>query len=312
MTELDPSARDELVSAYLDGEATPPERAQVEADPDLMERVQILSQISEMVRAPVAVDARLRGDQIAAALEASDTAPNVTSLAAPRKGRDKPINWIMSAAAVLLLIALAVPVLRSGSDDDDSAVATGAVEQSGDGAAASDSFDSAANAAPLADEASEELAETDEQLTDDAMAEDDASGDDGGDDGASADDSTMAEEAGDGGEVAAEEAPGRFVSEPLADLGDLVDFDDLAGQVDERRASDDDGETEPDPDNGLDASLCAEPMDQLIGEAEILDAGQAVVGGQAVVYALITELDTGGEQLLVLDATTCEPVPGAS
>lgn len=308
MTELDPSERDELVSAYLDGEATPAERAQVEADPDLMERVQLLSQISEMVRAPVAVDARLRGDQIAAALEASNTAPNVTSLAAPRKGRDKPLNWIMSAAAVLLLIALAVPVLRSGSDDDDGAVASEAVAQSDDSAASSDSFDGAANAAPPAD-AAEELAVTDEQLSDDAMAEDD-----GGDDGASEDDSTMAEEAGDGGEVAAEEAAGRFVSEPLADLGDLVDFDDLAGQVDERRASDDDGETEPDPDpdNGLDASLCAEPMDQLIGDAEILDAGQAVVGGQAVVYALITEPDAGGEQLLVLDATTCEPATDAS
>ena len=54
MTDSPSSDRDELVAAYLDGEATPAERAIVEGDADLMERVAILSQVVSMVSEPVA------------------------------------------------------------------------------------------------------------------------------------------------------------------------------------------------------------------------------------------------------------------
>ena len=66
MTDFDPSERDELVSAYLDGEADAAERALVESSPELLERVEALWQISSMVGEPVPVDIEQRERHIAA------------------------------------------------------------------------------------------------------------------------------------------------------------------------------------------------------------------------------------------------------
>ncbi len=142
MTDHPSSDRDELVAAYLDGEATPAERAQVEADPELLERAEILSRIATMVSEPVASPPReVRAAHIAAALEASNTAPNVTSLATKRRR----FNYTQVAAIAAVVIALfAIPFALSGGDDDDDTVA---------------SFDTAA--------------------TDDAASGDDGAGDDG-------------------------------------------------------------------------------------------------------------------------------------
>ena len=69
MTTFDPSERDELVSAFIDGEATDEEVALVESTPELMERVALLRSISEMVAAPVEPTIDRREAHIAAGVE---------------------------------------------------------------------------------------------------------------------------------------------------------------------------------------------------------------------------------------------------
>ena len=53
MTDHAPSDHDELIAAYVDGEATEGERALVEGDPELMGRVAIMREIAELVGEPV-------------------------------------------------------------------------------------------------------------------------------------------------------------------------------------------------------------------------------------------------------------------
>jgi len=65
--------QDELVSAYLDGEATPAEVAEVEQDDALMARVEQLRSVRDAAVAPVApVSDELRDRMISAALAAGD------------------------------------------------------------------------------------------------------------------------------------------------------------------------------------------------------------------------------------------------
>jgi hypothetical protein len=121
MSDLDPTARDELVSAFLDGEATPAERAQIEGDPELLERATELRSVVDLVAAPVLVDRALRSGQIEAALAQSSTAPNITSLETRRTRRLDP--RVLSAAAVVLAAIVALPfVFKSGSDDTTAAL----------------------------------------------------------------------------------------------------------------------------------------------------------------------------------------------
>lgn len=144
MTDSIPSsddARDELVSAVLDGEADAAARAQVEADPTLRARLEELRAVRDLVAAPVApldtvTAARLRR----AAIRAEHPAATAQ--------RSHVGRWLLSAAAVLLLIALAIPVLGSldgvgdngdaGGDDQ----ATASLE-SADDEAMPDSLDAA-------------------------------------------------------------------------------------------------------------------------------------------------------------------------
>jgi hypothetical protein len=121
MSDLDPTTRDELVSAFLDGEATPAERAQIEGDPELLKRATELRSVADLVAAPVLVDRALRSGQIEAALAQSSTAPNITSLETRRKRRLDP--RVLSAAAVVLAAIVALPfVFNSGSDDTTAAL----------------------------------------------------------------------------------------------------------------------------------------------------------------------------------------------
>lgn len=124
MSDTTPSpddARDELVSAVLDGEADADERARVETDPALRSRLEELRAVRDMVAAPVAplddvTALRLRRTATAAAPVADPAAPR----RAARAGR-----WIGSVAAVVLLAIAAIPVLGAlddgGSGDDEAA-----------------------------------------------------------------------------------------------------------------------------------------------------------------------------------------------
>ncbi len=128
MTSFDPSS-DELVSAYIDGEATAAEVALVEADPTLLARVAHYRAIAEVVASPPpAPSAEAREAAIAAALSASTTSKKVTSLAPIQQRRSRFANqkaMVLSAAAVLLVLFLGVAVVSnlSGNDSQDTASA---------------------------------------------------------------------------------------------------------------------------------------------------------------------------------------------
>lgn len=165
MTDHDPLDRDELVAAYLDGEATPAERAAVEADPNLLDRATLKRQVADMVAAPVlAPPSDVKRAHIAAALAVSSTAPNVRAFATKRRRMD--LTKVASiAAAVIAVLAVPIILLSSGrSNDDNAATATAEFAPSEEGpqvASADDalgSSDSAADPGSSSDEAAPEPA----------------------------------------------------------------------------------------------------------------------------------------------------------
>lgn len=132
---LDPL--DELVSAYLDDEVTPAERARVETDPELLARVTALRAVSDQVRAVEPVLAGDRDDAVAAALAAFELPLTVTppvlappvpvpadELAERRVVRERRASrswrWVGAAAAVAAL-GVGVGQLDFGGADLDTA-----------------------------------------------------------------------------------------------------------------------------------------------------------------------------------------------
>jgi hypothetical protein len=127
MTEPELFSDDEIVSAYLDGEATPTERARVENDPRLQARLAELRVAARAVGTPhFFPDAPGRDELIARAVAASGTVASptsgggatVTDLGAARQRRT--IVIALSAAAAVLLVLIAAPLaLRDRSGDED-------------------------------------------------------------------------------------------------------------------------------------------------------------------------------------------------
>ena len=124
MSDFSPSD-DELISSYLDGEATPDEVARVEADPALLARAQEFRAASELIATPVAVLAADDADRlIATALAQSVTTPTVTDLTIARQRRQRFQRRLVSVAAGVVVVGLAVPALiaiSNSTNDDDSA-----------------------------------------------------------------------------------------------------------------------------------------------------------------------------------------------
>lgn len=143
---------DELVSAYLDGEATPDERARVEADPELLGRVEVLREVTrQTAMVPPPLDA-VREANLVAALTIFDTEiaprsagatpPTVApvGLAAPPVGVDRPgvvsdldaarrrrqsrrMTVLGVAAAVILVVVVAAGLLLKGRTSTSTDVA---------------------------------------------------------------------------------------------------------------------------------------------------------------------------------------------
>jgi hypothetical protein len=192
MSPLPPNA-DELVSAYLDGEATSDEIAVVESSPELMRRVQTMRELTERLDAPVSAPAEQKEAHIAAALSAFDTmfstdtgragteqvpsptlvaAPEaaiddrsgfesssgVTSLAAAReRRRPRKLNTgIIAAAAAAVLLFVAVAALSFGRGNDSADVATSPIEA----AVAAD--DAGSDTTAMVEEAQDEEAQVEE------------------------------------------------------------------------------------------------------------------------------------------------------
>jgi hypothetical protein len=150
---------DELVSAYLDGEATPDEVARVEREPALQARLAVFRANGALVGRRPGVDPNAREAQIARAIEArrpadpGESAPaGVHDLGEARRRRTRTL--LLGAAAAVLAVVVAAGVLPGLLDDDDGETAArldSAAEQS-DTDAASDETDDGADA-PAAGEA---------------------------------------------------------------------------------------------------------------------------------------------------------------
>jgi len=111
----------EAISAYLDGEATTDEVTRIEGSPELLAQVAELRDLALLASAPVSYPSEaVRDSAIAAALAASATAPNVTSLTAVKAQRSRVAMRWASVAAAVAVVMLAVPFVFSGSDGSDS------------------------------------------------------------------------------------------------------------------------------------------------------------------------------------------------
>ncbi len=123
---------DELVSAVLDGEATPDERARVAADPVLSARLAEFATVAEAVGAPVApAPAEARDTVIAAAVaEARRPDPVVVPLR-PRR----PTGSFLAAAAAVLAVLLVAGLFagRLGGGDDQGAESADSADSGSDG-----------------------------------------------------------------------------------------------------------------------------------------------------------------------------------
>lgn len=155
-------ALDELVSRYLDAEATADEVARVESDPELLARADSMRAAIEAVAAPIEIPT-LDLDRIrAAAIAESTTTAVVTDVMAARRRKLERRNRIMAVAAACVVLAVSVVAVQNlgGSDGDDSFDA------------ATESTDAASDDGGDADMADEESAF--DLSADDDMAEEDA------------------------------------------------------------------------------------------------------------------------------------------
>jgi hypothetical protein len=139
MTAHDRS-RDELVSAYLDGEATAEEQARIEADPELQARVAEFAATRDAVRADVPTVSDATRDAVLARVLGTVIAPtNVVPLRRRRPAPAKVLGVAAAAIAVAFLGGAIALLANDGRGDDDTA-------STGSGAIAmSESDDAASN-----------------------------------------------------------------------------------------------------------------------------------------------------------------------
>jgi hypothetical protein len=163
MTEPHHSPDDEIVSAVLDGEATAAERARVVSDPDLVERMAHLARVRDAVASPVeALDEVTARRLISHAIESAspETAHGITAPSRRQSRWTSPLGiGLGSAAAVLLVALIAVPMLlQSSGEDSDAAFMTVSDEMLESGGARLESGPPQGLASADADDASEETA----------------------------------------------------------------------------------------------------------------------------------------------------------
>ncbi|MEM9466474.1 MAG: hypothetical protein AAGA90_13960 [Actinomycetota bacterium] len=210
MTMTDePDSVDELISRYLDGEATDAEIARVEGDPALLARVESVRAAIEAVAAPVEIPIEALDAIRTTAIAQSTTSDQVTDLAAAAARRAERRNRVLAIAAAFVFLAVGVVAIRSlpsVSDDDDAATEAG-------------SDDSASESASASEAAEEDETDGAEMADADALAP--SSTDDADD---MADDDEMADEA----EMDEEQAES-FEEEPEAE-------DDATGATDTENA----------------------------------------------------------------------------
>ena len=130
---------DELISSYIDGEATLDEVARIQADPELLARVQEFEAAKDLLSSPVPPLPESDVDRlIDNALWQSTTSDRITDLSAVRAMRRFNPQRLTTIAATLVLLAGVVGALialnNSGAGDEMSA------ETSADSAATADDY----------------------------------------------------------------------------------------------------------------------------------------------------------------------------
>ena len=249
---------DELVSAYLDGEATPAEIAEVEQDVALMARVEQLRAVRDAVAAPVPAVSEERRDQTisaALAVASEEAAQRREAKTVPIRRRRETLLAVAAAAMLVAAIVSAGLIASRGGDEAaetasgapaapdvaaGAAPATTAAAAEAGTAMADDSADyEMAEEEPMAEEADAALdaamaATTAEELDEAAIAELEASLAEAE---AAAAEAELpleepAEEAFDPGEAAADAAEADHEAEQVVDLGTVEDreslFEDIA------------------------------------------------------------------------------------
>ncbi|MDE0701212.1 MAG: hypothetical protein OXH61_10925 [Acidimicrobiaceae bacterium] len=123
---------DELISSYIDGEATFDEVARIEADPALLARVQEFQAAKDLLSAPVQPLPESDVDRlIDNALTQSSTSDRVTDLAATRSNRSFNPQRLAAVAATLVLLAGVVgAVIAFSSDSGDEMFASTTADDS--------------------------------------------------------------------------------------------------------------------------------------------------------------------------------------
>ena len=108
MDESQENKEFELLSAYVDGEATSEERALIEKDAKLMKRAQELKSLSDGIGQILKNDPSTKATHIQAALKVaesgSSTPPTPISRAKSNSILARKSSWILSAAAVIALV----------------------------------------------------------------------------------------------------------------------------------------------------------------------------------------------------------------
>jgi hypothetical protein len=310
MTDSTPDPElDELVTAYLDGEATAAERARVQGDPALLARAEQLRAVSRMVAEPVdGPDAVLRDAHIAAALAASSTSPVVTAMPARRNRPD--LLRFASVAAVVLAILVAVPLLLSNTGGDDADMAATEATSADDGLAAMESV--ATEGTDGAAEMAAEEAPADRSAGDEATGgEEEAPAEEG--------DATMEAPASDAETAMADEEPAEeetagldpadvdvaLAGVPRVDVADVTSPQALRDELDSRLNSSADDGAEEDAEAPTSSGLgCGSAIaDEIFQRGPAAAFGSTTVDGVASEFVAFPEPDA---VVVIFDAATCE------
>jgi hypothetical protein len=149
MSDFDPTL-DEIVSAYVDGEATAAERAQVEADPALLERVATFRRLQDAV-ATTSQPASAEAQRALVARALRDTAPPVATVQSIRSRRVAAAARPLAIAAAVIAALIGFGALVANTDDDsgDSASTAASATTRASAFAEAGAADNAAQAAPV-------------------------------------------------------------------------------------------------------------------------------------------------------------------
>ena len=147
---------DELISSYIDGEATLDEVARIQADPELLARIQEFEAAKDLLSAPVPPLPESDVDRlIDSALWQSTTSDRITDLSAVRAMRRFNPQRLATIAATLVLLAGVVGALialnNSGTGDETSASTAGDSSEMADESFGDDGDDMAESGDDMAD-----------------------------------------------------------------------------------------------------------------------------------------------------------------